>query len=273
MIAFPNAKINIGLQILDKRADGFHNLETIFYPIQLKDIVEVIENKLDDTSIKFTQTGNTIEGKPEQNLCIKAYHLLKKDFPNLPNIQLHLHKNIPSGAGLGGGSADAAVTLSLLNNYFQLGLPNDSLSQYALTLGSDCPFFIKNLPTLAKGRGEILDDIDLDLSNYNLLLVKPNVHISTADAFNQIIPRSTNRFSLKDISTSSILDWKNLIENDFETTIFPRFPEIKEVKFQLYKMGALYASMSGTGSCLFGIFETHTVPELNFPADYFCHWV
>ena len=185
MVVFPNCKINIGLRILDKRPDGFHNLETIFYPIPLKDSLEIIRDTSPQQEIIFSQSGNQIDGVPADNLCIKAYRLLKKDFPQLPAIQMHLHKAIPLGAGLGGGSADAAFAIKLLNEKFQLNLSPDQLISYSLQLGSDCPFFIINKPCYATGRGEIMQPLTISLSGYQLVLVNPGIHVNTSWAFSQ----------------------------------------------------------------------------------------
>jgi 4-diphosphocytidyl-2-C-methyl-D-erythritol kinase len=189
VIAFPNCKINLGLHILQKRADGFHDLETVFYPIPLRDGLEIIQNaSASPNQIEFTLSGLAIDAKPEDNICVKAYHLLKKDFPQLPPVKMHLHKTIPSGAGLGGGSADGAFTLLLLNKKINLDLNEEQLTQYALQLGSDCPFFIINKPSYATGRGENLQAIELDLSSYQIVVVNPGIHINTGWAFSQITP-------------------------------------------------------------------------------------
>jgi 4-diphosphocytidyl-2-C-methyl-D-erythritol kinase len=249
MIQFPNCKINLGLSILAKRADGYHELETVFYPIAVSDALEI----LPAANLTMTQTGIAVPGDPAQNLCLKAYHLLKKDFPALPAVQMHLHKNIPMGAGLGGGSSDGTSTLFILNQQFSLGLNDQQLIDYASQLGSDCPFFVYNKACHATGRGEILTPIHLDLSNYQFLLVHPGVHIATAWAFQQLNPHTKSE-SIQAIIEKPITDWKNYLINDFEAPVFKAEPKLLVIKDQLYQLGAIYASMSGSGSSLFGIF-------------------
>ena len=249
MIQFPNCKINLGLSILAKRADGYHELETVFYPIAVSDALEI----LPAANLTMTQSGIAVPGDPAQNLCLKAYHLLKKDFPQLPPVQMHLHKNIPMGAGLGGGSSDGTAALIMLNQQFDLGLNEQQLIDYASQLGSDCPFFVYNKACHASGRGEILTPINLDLSNYQFLLVHPGVHIATAWAFQQLNP-NTKSESIRSIIEKPITDWKNTLINDFETPVFKAEPTLSVIKDQLYQLGAIYASMSGSGSSLFGIF-------------------
>lgn len=270
MVVFPNCKINLGLNILHKRADGFHNLETVFYPIMIKDGLEVIKSSVNShqSLVDFTTTGLSINGDEQNNLCIKAYHLLKKDFPDLPTIQMHLHKAIPIGAGLGGGSADGAFALKLLNEKFKLQLSLDQLKNYALQLGSDCPFFIINKPCFATSRGEVLEEINLDLSAFNFVMVNPNIHINTGWAFNNITPALPKK-SIKEIIQQPINTWKNELLNDFEKPVFEQYPEIKNIKETLYEQGALYASMSGTGSTVFGIFEKQVSIKNNFQESYF----
>ena len=249
MIQFPNCKINLGLSILAKRADGYHELETVFYPIAISDALEI----LPAFNLTLTQTGIAVPGDPAQNLCLKAYHLLKKDFPQLPEVKMHLQKNIPMGAGLGGGSSDGTSALIILNQMFSLGLNEHQLIDYASQLGSDCPFFVYNKACHASGRGEILTPINLDLSNYQFLLVHPGVHIATAWAFQQLNP-NTKSESIRSIIQKPITDWKNTLINDFETPVFKAEPKLSVIKNQLYQLGAIYASMSGSGSSLFGIF-------------------
>ncbi|MEJ7626796.1 MAG: 4-(cytidine 5'-diphospho)-2-C-methyl-D-erythritol kinase [Ferruginibacter sp.] len=267
MILFPNAKINIGLQITGKRPDGFHDIETIFYPVTVKDALEIISS---DT-FHFKVTGNALIDV-HTNSSVKAWQLLRNDFPSISEINMHLHKNIPSGAGLGGGSADAAFCLQLLNTKYELGLSRSRLLGYALQLGSDCPFFIINTPCYATGRGEKLDEINLDLSAYRILIVYPGIHINTAEAFSEI-----NKFSatnlLKEFVSNPVETWKNNIINDFEEPVFRSHPSIKGLKNKLYEHGALYASMSGSGSTVFGIFSKNAEPKINFPANYFFNWV
>jgi 4-diphosphocytidyl-2-C-methyl-D-erythritol kinase len=268
VIVFPNCKINLGLHILQKRADGFHDLETLFYPIQLQDGLEIIQNISSQKELEFTSSGLTIDAVPKDNICVKAYHLLKKDFPQLPSVKMHLHKVIPSGAGLGGGSANGAFTLQLLSRKFNLGLNEQQLLDYALQLGSDCPFFILNKPAFATSRGENLEPLNLDLSGYQFVLVNPNIHINTGWAFSQVTP-GKNRKSLKEIISLPVTEWKKHLKNDFEQAVFSHHPEIKTIKEQLYEQGALYASMTGSGSTVYGLFEKPASLPLSFPSHYF----
>ena len=249
----PNAKINLGLRITSKRPDGYHNLDTVFYPIELRDVLEVIKvQKNNDASIVVT--GKEIQGPAEKNLCLKAYQLIKEDHPDITGIQIHLHKSIPMGAGMGGGSADGAHMIKLLNAVFNLGLNEEKMSKYALKLGSDCPIFIKNKPCYATGRGELLEEMNIDLSGFYLLIVSPGIHVSTAEAFEKIIPNTSIK-TCKEIIQLPIEKWKDHLINDFETTVFESHPVLKSIKEKLYNMGAMYASMTGTGSTLFGIFK------------------
>ncbi len=270
MIAYPNCKINLGLHILEKRADGYHNLETIFYPIPLTDILEIIENKDPENSPRFplTTSGLPIQGSLSSNLCVKAYKLLKKDFPRMPWVRVHIHKIIPIGAGLGGGSSNGAFALHMYNQLFELGLSTQQLTTYAAELGSDCPFFIINTPCYATGRGEQLTEITLDLSTYKFAVVNPGIYINTGDAFRDITPRHREKTTL-DIIQTPVKEWKQALINDFEKPIFQKHPEIAAIKNQLYEAGALYASMSGSGSTVFGIFEKEQTPALTFPPHYF----
>ena len=249
MITFPNAKINIGLNITEKRSDGYHNLETIFYPIDLCDSLEFVQN--DET--QFNCTGLKIEGEPENNLILKAYKQLKEEF-NLPNIDIHLHKAIPMGAGLGGGSADAAFMLKMLNDEFKLGLSSQELEQKATKLGADCAFFINNKPTLAKGIGNIFEPTTINLSGYHIVLIKPEVHVSTAEAYGGCKPQRWAT-PLEEAIKQPISEWKDYIFNDFEKTVFIAHPELAEIKDMLYAKGAVYAAMSGSGSTIYGLFE------------------
>ncbi|CAN5737409.1 4-(cytidine 5'-diphospho)-2-C-methyl-D-erythritol kinase [soil metagenome] len=260
MVSFPNCKINLGLNIIRKRADGYHDLETVFYPIPIPDALEIIaaEKGIAKTDIEFSSSGLHIDGDTENNLCIKAYRLLKKDFPQIPAIKMHLHKAIPMGAGLGGGSADAAYTLMLLNNKFNLNFSTTQLINYALQLGSDCPFFIINKPCFATGRGEVLEEINLDLSKYKLVIVNPGIHINTHWAFSHIKPQQPH-ISIKEVIQQPIQGWKEKLLNDFEAPVLSHYPELKELKEKLYQSGALYAAMSGSGSTFYGIFEKSAV--------------
>jgi 4-diphosphocytidyl-2-C-methyl-D-erythritol kinase len=263
MVIFPNCKINLGLHITGKRPDGFHELETVFYPVQLRDILEVVSS----TSLEFQSTGLAIPGNPASNLCLKAYQLLKEDFPQLPPVQMHLHKIIPMGAGLGGGSADGAFALRLLNEKYKLNISSQQLIDYAAKLGSDCPFFIMNKACYATGRGEILTPINLDLSRYRFVIVHPGIHINTKWAFEQIQPGLPSR-SIKDIIQLPIQDWKHYLSNDFEAPIMQNYPAIEAIKMALYNDGAIYASMSGSGSAVFGIYPTNATIQLKDQLNY-----
>ncbi len=265
MIVFPNCKINLGLNIISKRSDGFHNLETVFYPLPLQDSLEVISSTSDD--ISFTSSGIAIPGNADNNLCIKAYNLLKQDFPQLPGIKMHLHKNIPIGAGLGGGSADGAYALLLLNRRFQLNISEEKLIDYALQLGSDCPFFIINKPCFATGRGEKMEPVDVDLAGYKFVIVNPQIHVNTGWAFSQLNPSQPSR-PVKDIIAQSIESWRQSLVNDFEQPVFKQYPEIATIKQTLYDKGAVYAAMSGSGSTVFGLFPATETPQLHFPEHY-----
>lgn len=253
MITFPNAKINLGLNIIEKRTDGYHNLETIFYPIQLQDALEI--NRLENSQLpyKLKISGTPVDGEDENNLVVKAFRLLQKDFELAP-IDIHLFKHIPSGAGLGGGSADCAFMLKLLNEKFKLGLSDEQLENYASQLGADCPFFVRNQPVFASGTGNIFEPIDFSLQGYHIVLVKPDIFVSTKEAFAHIHPTKPN-VSLKEIIRRPVEDWKGLMINDFEASVFLQHPEIAAVKDKLYDLGAVYASMSGSGSAVYGIFN------------------
>ncbi|HEY4784468.1 MAG TPA: 4-(cytidine 5'-diphospho)-2-C-methyl-D-erythritol kinase, partial [Bacteroidales bacterium] len=254
MLCFPNAKINIGLNIIERRPDNFHNIETVFYPIPLSDILEIIEkDKISDRKADLSVTGKEIPGDPDSNLSIKAYHLLDADF-DLPPVSIYLHKIIPMGAGLGGGSSDGAFTLTLLNRMFDLKLNIAQLTAYAEKLGSDCAFFIENKLALGTGKGNILEKLLLNLSDYYLVLVQPQVFVGTAEAYAGIIPRKPSDQISKLIGLP-LNDWNNRIKNDFEESVFQKHPEIKYVKDQLYQRGAVFASMTGSGSAVYGIFE------------------
>ncbi len=254
MLVFPNSKINLGLYVTEKRTDGFHNLETIFFPIPLNDIVEVIALKDHlPGKVLFTNTGITVDCSADKNLCIKAYQLLDRDF-SLPSVEIILHKAVPMGAGLGGGSADAAYTLVLLNMMFSLGLSQEQLASYASQLGSDCAFFIYNTPMLGTGRGEILEPVRVNLKGCSIVLVKPEIHVGTAEAYRGVKLAKPEQ-PLTEIISRPVSEWKTLMKNNFEENIFPNHPEIASLKEKLYSSGALYACMSGSGSTVFGIFE------------------
>ncbi len=251
MVVFPNAKINLGLHITSKRPDGFHNIETIFYPVPLTDILEVIPGS--SSGAEFSSYGFEIPGNPGSNLCVKAYNALNTDF-KLPPVKIILQKSIPMGAGMGGGSSDGAFTLVILNQLFNLGLTNVQLEQYASLLGSDCAFFIRNKPALGIEKGNVLEDIAINMKGLYLIIVKPDVHIGTAEAYAGVTPKMPE-FSLKDITSLPVTEWKHVVKNDFENSIFPKYAIIKDIKETLYKNGALYASMTGSGAAVYGLFE------------------
>ena len=254
MITFPNIKINLGLYITRRRNDGFHNLLSCFYPVDWCDILEVVPSD----KFEFVQTGIEIPGNQEENLCCKAYYLLKEHF-DLPPARIHLHKIIPMGAGLGGGSSDAAFTLKSLNTVFRLNLNDQQLAMYAAQLGSDCAFFIGNKPAIASSRGEVLHETTLDLKGKWIAIVCPGIHISTKQAFSGVNPK------VYDLDFAEVLSqtdhWPDQLHNQFEDTVFPLQPELKLIKEDLYQNGAFYASMSGSGSSLFGLFEKE--PDLD----------
>ena len=274
MVVFPNCKINLGLRILNKREDGYHNLETIFYPVPLKDALEIIPSGGTDP-IQFSSSGLIVGGDTETNICVKAYRLLKKDFPALASVKIHLHKSIPIGAGLGGGSADGAFTLQLLNKLLKLNLSKNQLIDYALQLGSDCPFFVLNTPCLATGRGEIMEPVDIDLSAYQLMIVNPCIHVNTGQAFSYLDRQKINNHSvsLKEIIHQPVNTWQQLLINNFEEPLFNKYPLIKEIKETLYKMGASFAAMSGSGSTVYGLFDKNLQPVINFNRNFFVQLV
>jgi 4-diphosphocytidyl-2-C-methyl-D-erythritol kinase len=249
MISFPHGKINLGLQVGSKRPDGFHNLLTCFYPVPRTDILEIIPA----AEFSFSQSGLNVPGRAEDNLCIKAYQLLKKDF-NLGEVKIHLHKMIPMGAGLGGGSSDAAFVLRLLHTIFELGISNEQLKSYASQLGSDCSFFMAEGAMIGTGRGEILSPISLTLKELHLVLVKPDIHVSTAEAYATVVP-NPHPWAIEKTLQLPLDQWKGQLKNDFEKPVFEKYPLIGQLKEKLYSFGASYAGLSGSGSCVFGIFE------------------
>ncbi|MGQ7867970.1 4-(cytidine 5'-diphospho)-2-C-methyl-D-erythritol kinase [Sunxiuqinia sp. sy24] len=264
MITYPIAKINLGLLVTGKRPDGFHNIETIFYPVPIQDALEVVVSDV----FNITISGIDLNEDPEKNLVVKAYQLLKADF-QLPPVNIHLHKNIPVGAGLGGGSSDAAYMLLLLNELFQLELTEEQLLNYALQLGSDCPFFIRHKPAFAQGRGELIEEIALNLAGYYLVVVKPSIHISTPEAYQDIVP-AMSRISLKALVHFPLSKWKGNLQNQFEHSVFVNHPEVKEIKEKLYQLGAAFALMSGSGSAVYGLFRSDKKNlAAHFSAD--CH--
>ncbi len=248
MLTFANAKINLGLLVTEKRQDGYHNIETIFYPVKLYDVIEITTADV----FQFRTEGLNIP--PDgQNIGEKAYYLLQQDFDINP-VMIDLLKNIPIGAGLGGGSSDGAHVLKLLNKMNELGLSKEELSAYAVQLGADCPFFIENKPVFASGIGTTFEPVEVDLSTYYIVIIKPDIHISTSEAYQCIIPQ-TPTVDLRRAIHLPIQEWKYHIINDFELGIFEKYPKIEKIKHTLYERGALYAAMSGSGSAVFGIFE------------------
>lgn len=253
MISFPNAKINLGLNITEKRPDGFHNIETVFYPIGWNDALEIIEQSTSSEEFSLHLSGIPIAGKTEDNLLYKAYQILKKE-KNLPSLDVYLHKAIPMGAGLGGGSADAAFFVNLINERFDLGFNEEQRMNIARQLGSDCAFFIKNKPVFAFEKGDLFKEIDLDLSQYQALVIYPNVHSNTKEAYSLVKPSVPSK-PILEILKQPVTTWKEDLKNDFENSIVSKYPLVKEIKQELYKQGALYASMSGSGSAVYGIFN------------------
>lgn len=253
---------------MNKREDGFHNLETIFYPLPLCDIGEIIK-KQDHSATQIHTSGIQIDASAEDNICIKAFQLLKADYPQISSLDIYLHKNIPAGAGLGGGSADGTFTLKAINDLFQLKISDEKLANYALQLGSDCPYFLYNQPAFATQRGENMIPINLDLSGKYLVLINPGIHINTGWAFKNITPNNQSA-NFQSIDANNISEWKNILINDFEAPVFATYPEIQQIKEQLYTLGAIYASMSGTGSSVFGIFDKKLERcDAHFPKSYF----
>lgn len=265
MVVFSNAKINIGLNIISKRPDNYHNIETIFYPVELCDVIEILPSE----TFKLSNYGHFIEGKTEENLCFKAFRLLKKLY-SIPNVQIILNKNIPTGAGLGGGSSNAAFLLKALNEMFHINLTKEQLIKFSLQLGSDCPFFIYNKPLLATERGSSFKPVFLNLCDYYIVIVKDNIHISTSWAYSLIKPQKPKYDIIKVIENEPIDKWKNYLKNDFEEPIFKHYPTLKEIKNKLYNNGAIYASMTGSGSAIYAIYKQK--PELYFSEKIF-YWI
>jgi 4-diphosphocytidyl-2-C-methyl-D-erythritol kinase len=253
MIDFPNAKINIGLHVVERRNDGFHNIETVFYPVPFYDVLEIISMDDERFTSRLYNYGLLVNTSPEDNLCMKAYKKLRENY-DIPPVSIYLYKNIPFGAGLGGGSSDATKLLQMVNELFKLNLSSSKLSELASSLGSDCSFFLYNSPCLATQRGERLEPFELNLSGKYLAIVKPEVYVSTAEAYKLVKPSQPD-LSLREIVNMPVSEWKDNITNDFELSIFKKYPVLKEIKDSFYRMGALYASMSGSGSSIFGLFD------------------
>lgn len=256
-ICFPIAKINLGLNVVEKRSDGYHNLQTVFYPVPIKDALEV--HSMDDAfpsnyDCDLKVTNITIDGDEQRNLVVRAYQMLKQDFPTLPRIHAHLWKGIPIQAGMGGGSSDCAYMLLLLNQQFQLGLTDEQLMQYAAKLGADCAFFILSRPCYAEGIGEKLQPIDMSLNGYHIAVVRPDIPVPTKEAFSRIHPHYPAQ-NCRETVMQPVETWRETLVNDFEESVFALHPEIGDIKQQLYDMGATYAAMSGSGSALFGLFK------------------
>lgn len=264
MITYPNAKINIGLNIVSKREDGYHNIETVFYPIPIRDALEFVPSAGDADAL--VQTGIKVDGNAEQNLVMKALRIFKEDF-RIPNLDIFLHKNIPFGAGLGGGSSDAAFMLKMLNEEFKIGLPERILIDISSRIGADCAFFVSNKPVFATGIGNIFQHFNFSLKGLHIVVVKPDIHVSTPLAYSMVKPQKPEK-NLMELLSSPISQWRDTVKNDFEESVFSKFPEIARIKERLYELGATYASMSGSGSSVFGIFDR----EVELPTDLTKHY-
>ncbi|MFC2175408.1 4-(cytidine 5'-diphospho)-2-C-methyl-D-erythritol kinase [Bacteroidota bacterium] len=261
MISYPNAKVNLGLNITRKRDDGFHEIESVFYPVPWRDILEIVAEDKGQGQVTFTSTGIDIPSNGQPNLCEKVYQLLHERY-GLPSVKMHLHKIIPIGAGLGGGSADAAFAAKMLNDLFELGLADFELENIVAQVGSDCPFFIKNTAAFVTGRGEELEPFELNLSGFWIALVNPNIHIGTKEAYAGINPTASH-ISLKDLLLEPVASWKKEVKNDFEKHLFIKYPQLPEIKARLYQHNAVYAAMTGSGSTVFGLFKEEP-KELDF---------
>lgn len=263
MIIFPNAKINLGLNVVARRPDGYHDLETIFFPIHLQDALEVTRrtNTTDGADYSLHVSGTPLDGDSEDNLVVKAFRLLRSDWPQVTPVDIHLFKHIPTGAGLGGGSADAAFMIRLLNDKFELHLTEEQMERYAARLGADCAFFIRNRPALATGIGDVLTPIDLSLSGYHIVLIKPDIFVPTREAYSRVQPRRP-AMPLREVAALPVSDWREVMHNDFEESVFHLHPAIAAIKDKLYDLGAVYASMSGSGSAVYGLF-THPLPHVD----------
>ena len=252
MKTFPCAKINLGLYVTERRPDGYHNLQTVFYPIPLADELDIDTTSADNDSLSIE--GIQVEGRVEDNLVMRALHLLRNEGHRIPPLRIRLKKNIPSGAGLGGGSSDAAFTMKMLNEMFGLGLSDDDMEHRVARLGADCPFFVRRRPVYATGIGDLFTPLPLDLTGIHLLLVKPDDFISTREAYQGVCPQQPEH-DLRETILRPVEDWPQFIENDFERSVFPQHPTVAAIKERLYSQGALYAAMSGSGSSVFGLFR------------------
>ena len=266
MLVFPNAKLNLGLYVTQRRPDGFHTLESVFVPLPWTDAFEMLPAAPGHPT-SLTLTGRPIPGDPATNLCVRAYELVQADFPELPPVQLYLHKIVPIGAGLGGGSADAAFALRAANDLFRLNLSVETLEGYARRLGSDCAFFIQNKPVLAVEKGDVFEEISLRLTGTACVVVYPNLHISTAEAYARISPQPPQH-SLREALAQPMSTWRATVSNDFETALMPSHPVLAEIKQQLYSAGATYASLSGSGSAVYGLWESGEPAATTWPAAY-----
>ena len=268
MLVFPNAKLNLGLYVTERRPDGFHSLESVFLPLPWTDVLEILPAPAGQPKTSIVLTGCPIPGAPATNLCVRAYELLQADFPQLPPAQLYLHKIVPIGAGLGGGSADAAFTLKAANNLFSLSLSAEALENYARRLGSDCAFFIRNKPVLAVEKGDVFEEIDLNLTGTGCMVIYPNLHISTAEAYARITPQQPAH-PLRAALAQPMTMWRETVSNDFETALTPTYPVLAKIKQQFYTAGAAYASLSGSGSAVYGLWPAgQEIAPLVWPAGF-----
>lgn len=259
MVVFPNAKINLGLYITGRRSDGYHNIKTVMIGVDWCDILEIVVSKNDRTTLSVS--GHAIDCEPEENLVMKAVRTMESEIRRMPALDIYLHKSIPDGAGMGGGSADAAFTLTTLNTLLNLGLSNGKLAEIASGIGADCPFFITSEPTLATGTGIILEPLDLNIpQNSSILIVKPEGYVSTKEAYAGVIPHEEFT-DLKDVLARPISDWKTTLSNDFEESVGKKLPLVLTIKQQLYDSGAIYASMTGSGSAVYGIFASDKMAQ------------
>ena len=266
MLVFPNAKINLGLYVTERRSDGFHTLESVFLPLPWSDALEILPAPAGQVT-SLTLTGRPIPGAPATNLCLRAYELLQADFPELPSVQIYLHKIVPIGAGLGGGSADAAFVLKATNDLFNLGLTVEILESYARRLGSDCAFFIRNKPVLAVEKGDVFEEIKLNLTGAGCVVVYPNLHISTAEAYARVVPQHPLH-ALREALAQPMVTWRDTVGNDFETALTPGHPVLADIKQQLYDAGATYVSLSGSGSAVYGLWEGGEPMSVSWSADF-----